>query len=117
VNGEAHKVPSPARPDARRRLAGAELAGPLDQLSAAWHIIAEHHLERAFDFPAYRAALDFTLRVGELAEEVDHHPEIVLSYGNVRVRLWTHKVDGLTARDFDLAARIDRLPQALERSA
>ena len=117
MRGESQKAEPPARPDARRRLAGAELAGPLRGLSAAWRIIAEHHLERSFDFPAYRAALDFTLRVGELAEEVDHHPEIVLSYGNVRVQLWTHKVDGLTARDFDLAARIDRLPQSTERPA
>jgi 4a-hydroxytetrahydrobiopterin dehydratase len=48
--------------------------------------------------------------VGELADEQDHHPDVHLSWGRVRIEVWTHTIDGLAEGDFVLAARIDRLP-------
>jgi 4a-hydroxytetrahydrobiopterin dehydratase len=76
-----------------------------------WNVVNEHHLERVFTFPDFKTALEFVNRVGELAEEQGHHPDLLLSWGRVEVRIWTHKVDGLTESDFILAAKIDRLPR------
>ena len=82
------------------------------ELSPRWHVIQEHHLERAFTFDDFRQALDFVNEVGELAEEQGHHPDIYLSYGKVKIQLWTHKIDGLHENDFILAAKIDALQPA-----
>ena len=90
-------------------LRGAELERLRAQLHADWRVVDEHHLERAFRFPDFRQALDFTTRVGELAEEQDHHPDLHLSWGKVLVQIWTHKIDGLTESDFVFAAKTDRL--------
>lgn len=89
-------------------LKGKELDGLQRQLPG-WEVVDEHHLERTFGFPDFRAALVFTNRVGELAEEQGHHPDIYLAWGKVGVKIWTHKIDGLTESDFVLAAKIDRL--------
>lgn len=86
--------------------------GELEKLSAQtpeWQVVDEHHIERDFRFSDFRAALDFTNKVGELAEGEGHHPDIYLAWGKVGIRIWTHKIDGLTESDFILAAKIDRL--------
>jgi 4a-hydroxytetrahydrobiopterin dehydratase len=75
-----------------------------------WSVIDGHHLERAFRFRDFKSALAFTNRVGELAEQQGHHPDILLAWGKVRITIWTHKIDGLTESDFILAAKIDELP-------
>ncbi len=90
-------------------LAGRELADLQAALGGGWQAVDEHHLEKEFGFEDFRSALDFTNRVGELAEEQGHHPDIYLSWGRVRTRIWTHKIDGLTESDFILAAKIDEL--------
>ena len=54
-------------------------------------------------------ALDFTNKVGELAENQGHHPDIYLAWGKVKLTIWTHKVGGLTESDFVLAAKADQL--------
>jgi len=74
-----------------------------------WTVINEHHLERTFTFPDFLQALAFTNKVGALAEEQGHHPDIALAWGKVGISTWTHKIDGLTESDFVLAAKIDRL--------
>ena len=74
-----------------------------------WKVVDEHHLERAFKLPDFKAALAFTNQIGNLAEEQGHHPDILLSWGKVTVTIWTHKINGLTESDFILAAKIDRL--------
>jgi 4a-hydroxytetrahydrobiopterin dehydratase len=91
-------------------LAGAELARLTRELDAAWRVVNEHHLEREFKFPNFRQALQFTNRVGELAESQNHHPDIYLAWGKVKLTLWTHKIDGLTESDFVFAAKVDLLP-------
>ena len=95
-------------------LTGTALAEIHQQLpdSADWKIINEHHLARAFTFPNFKQALDFVNRVGALAEEQGHHPDILLAWGKAEITLWTHKIDGLTESDFIMAAKIDRLPRS-----
>jgi 4a-hydroxytetrahydrobiopterin dehydratase len=80
-----------------------------DQLGGGWQVIHEHHLEKEFQFRNFRDALAFTNKVGELAEQQGHHPDIHLAWGKVRITIWTHKIDGLTESDFVLAAKIDAL--------
>ena len=66
-------------------------------------------LEREFTFKNFRLALEFTNKVGALAEAEGHHPEIVTEWGKVTVRWWTHKIDGLHQNDFICAAKTDAL--------
>ncbi|HEX6540585.1 MAG TPA: 4a-hydroxytetrahydrobiopterin dehydratase [Ktedonobacterales bacterium] len=77
-----------------------------------WVIATEFevpHLERAFTFPDFASALDFTNRVGALAEQVGHHPALLTEWGRVTVSWWTHSIGGLHRNDFILAARTDTL--------
>lgn len=89
-------------------LKGEELRSFSKQVSE-WEVVNEHHLHRDFRFPDFKQALDFVNRVGALAEEQGHHPDILLTWGKAEVTIWTHKVDGLTESDFILAAKINRL--------
>jgi 4a-hydroxytetrahydrobiopterin dehydratase len=91
-------------------LKGKELAELHKQLPdwAHWTVINEHHLTRTFAFPDFKQALAFVNRVGEVAEEQGHHPDISLAWGKVGITIWTHKIDGLTESDFIMAAKIDR---------
>lgn len=90
-------------------LEGKEVRRLHSELGGGWRVVDGHHLEKDFEFPDFRKALDFTNRVGELAEEQDHHPDILLSWGRVRVTIWTHKIDGLTESDFVFAAKTEGL--------
>ena len=90
-------------------LAGDALRALHGQLDAEWQVVDEHHLEKEFRFGNFREALDFTNRVGAMAEEQGHHPDIHLAWGRVKVVVWTHKIDGLTESDFVFAAKTDRL--------
>lgn len=74
-----------------------------------WSVVDSHHLHRQFRFPDFKQALEFVNRVGALAEQQGHHPDILLAWGKAEVTLWTHKIDGLTESDFVMAAKIDRL--------
>lgn len=87
---------------------GRELEGLLRH-ATGWAAVEEHHITKAFKFPDFKAALDFTNRVGAIAEEQGHHPDILLSWGKVEITLYTHKINGLTENDFIMAARINRL--------
>jgi 4a-hydroxytetrahydrobiopterin dehydratase len=73
-----------------------------------WTVTNEHHIHREFRFPDFKQALEFVNRVGEIAENEGHHPDILLGWGKVEITLWTHKIDGLTESDFIMAAKIDR---------
>jgi 4a-hydroxytetrahydrobiopterin dehydratase len=91
-------------------LKGEQLLQYQGQVSG-WQAVAEHHLLKTYTFPDFRRALAFVNRVGELAESEGHHPDIFLAWGRVDIKIWTHKVDGLTESDFILAAKIDELSQ------
>jgi len=90
-------------------LKGEDLAAVSRELGGDWKVVEEHHLEKEYRFANFADALAFTNRVGEIAEEQGHHPDIYLAWGKVRVTIWTHKIDGLTRSDFVLAAKIDRV--------
>ena len=92
------------------RLSGDGVTALLKQLNG-WEAVNEHHLHKVFKLPDFATALAFVNRVGELAEREGHHPDIHLSWGEVAVQIWTHKVGGLTESDFILAAKIDELPR------
>ena len=64
---------------------------------------------RDFVFGSFKDAMAFVNRVAEVAEEIDHHPDITINYTRVTMSITTHSVGGLTRRDFRLAGRIDGL--------
>ena len=89
-------------------LKGEELDALQEKLANDWQIINEHHLEKEYIFADFRQALDFTVKVGEVAENQGHHPDIYLAWGKVKLTIWTHKIDGLTESDFIFAAKADQ---------
>ena len=92
-------------------LKGSALEELRGKLAGNWKVVQEHHLEKEFTFKNFRDALAFTNQVGELAEANNHHPDIYLAWGKVRITIWTHKIDGLTESDFVMAAKIEELSQ------
>ena len=77
-----------------------------------WNIVevdALEHIQRNFKFKNFAKALAFTNLVGEISEEQDHHPVIVLEWARVQVSWWTHTVKGLSENDFIMAAKTDAL--------
>src|SRR5689334_21545622 len=98
-------TPTLARPEIDRLLA--ELAG--------WTLVEDGgHLEltRAFKFKGFMPGVELVNRIAAIAEAETHHPDHLLTYGSLTVRLWTHAAGGLTDNDFVLAAKIDRIPTA-----
>ena len=92
-------------------LKGKDIASLVGELGGGWQVVGERKLEKEYRFKNFREALDFTNKVGELAEAQGHHPDIYLGWGRVKLTIWTHKIDGLTESDFVLAAKADRLLQ------
>ena len=88
-------------------LKGGELRRLAAQLSGGWQVVDEHHVEKEYRLRDFREALDFVNQLGEIAEAEGHHPDILLSWGKVRVTIYTHKIDGLTESDFILAAKYE----------
>lgn len=91
------------------RLRGKDLQSFFDQLEPGWKIVEERHLEKEFNFPDFKHALQFTNDIGQVAEKEGHHPDIHLAWGKVKVLIWTHKINGLTENDFILAAKCDEV--------
>ena len=89
-------------------LEGEDLLRLHSQLGNDWQLVEGHHLDKTYRFSNFVEALEFANRVGTLAEEVNHHPEIRLSRGWVRLIIYTHKIDGLTESDFVWAAKADQ---------
>ena|SRR5688572_15477816 len=82
---------------------------PLASQVKDWSVVNNHHLEKEFRFADFKGSLDFVNKVGMIAEDQAHHPDIFFSWGKARVTIWTHKIDGLTESDFILAAKIDEI--------
>lgn len=85
-----------------------------------WQIV-DHagvkQLERVYRFPDFRQALAFTSRVGEAADEQNHHPTIVTEWGKVTLTWWTHKINGLHRNDFVMAAKSDGIYNGMKEPA
>lgn len=92
-------VPPLPEPEVRR------LLGELD----GWSLNDQQHLEKSYDFKDFREGFEFVKRIGEMAEEQGHHPDIYLAWGRVVLEVWTHKIDGLVESDFIFAAKADEL--------
>ena len=90
-------------------LQGPEIDAYLQKLGGGWEAVEGHHLSKTFSFPNFAEALAFVNRVGALAEDVGHHPDIYFTWGKARIEIFTHKIDGLAEADFILAAKIDQL--------
>ena len=88
-------------------LDSAQIAELLPKLEG-WSVDGVHHIAKEYRFPDFATALAFVNRVGEIAESVNHHPDIWFTWGKVKLEIRTHKIDGLTESDFVLAAKIDR---------
>lgn len=98
------------RKDAPQVTAGetAELQPQLPE----WKVVERDgikRLERTFKFDNFVKALDFTNKVGEIAESEGHHPAILTEWGKVTVTWWTHKIRGLHINDFVMAAKTDEI--------
>lgn len=89
-------------------LAGAEIR-KLESQVKSWEVVNDHHLRKEYKFKDFKESQSFVDRVGELAEEQGHHPDICYGWGRAELTIWTHKIDGLTESDFILAAKIDAL--------
>jgi 4a-hydroxytetrahydrobiopterin dehydratase len=77
----------------------------LEQSMPDWHIV-DSQLERWFEFQSFKLAMEFVQQVAEIAERMDHHPDIDIRYRKVRLSLTTHSAGGLTNLDIEAAARI-----------
>ena len=80
----------------------------LGELDSGWVLTPAGHLLRTYEFADFAAAMAFANRVGEIAEQQAHHPDLHISWGKCAVEIWTHKINGLTESDFFLAAKADR---------
>ena len=84
----------------------------LGQLEQGWGLNSAGHIERMYTFNNFAEALAFVNRVGAVAEEEGHHPDLYLAWGKCKVEIWTHKINGLTESDFYMAAKADRALQS-----
>jgi len=92
-------------------LAEAEITELLPQVPE-WQVIEVDdilRLQRVFKLKNFVAALEFTNKIGVVAEQEDHHPLIITEWGRVTVQWWTHVVKGLHKNDFIMAAKTDGL--------
>jgi 4a-hydroxytetrahydrobiopterin dehydratase len=80
----------------------------LKELDPNWTVTSTGHLLRHYEFRDFAAALEFANRIGAIAEQQGHHPDLHVGWGRCGVEIWTHKIDGLTESDFFLAAKADR---------
>jgi 4a-hydroxytetrahydrobiopterin dehydratase len=81
-----------------------------------WKVVDGHHLTRTYEFPDFKSALELVNKIGAIAEQEGHHPNICFTWGKVEVSVYTHKVDGLTESDFILAAKLEKLPRAEKKA-
>lgn len=82
---------------------------PLFAELQGWTVQDGHHLLKSFITRNFTEALELANKIGALADEEGHHPDLLVRWGELRIQMWTHKVDGLTEADFVLAAKIDRI--------
>jgi 4a-hydroxytetrahydrobiopterin dehydratase len=94
-------------------LKGKALLDLQEQLHPGWELMEEQRLEKTYSFKNFQEALDFVNRVGGIAEKEKHHPDVYLSWGKVKLAIWTHKINGLSESDFILAAKCDGVERSV----
>jgi 4a-hydroxytetrahydrobiopterin dehydratase len=80
---------------------------PLLAQVEGWNVVDGHHLEKQYKLKNFVESLALVNRIGAIAEEQNHHPDLFLAWGKVGVKIWTHKINGLTESDFIFAAKCD----------
>ncbi len=99
------------------RLTPEEIDYLAQSIEGGWSVVDNHHLTRVFKFRTFLEALEFTNRVGAIAEDEGHHPIITVGWGKAEVTIYTYKLDGLSRNDFILAAKISSVVlQTYERN-
>lgn len=98
-------------------LRGQALEEARQRLAPDWELVADRRLRRSYGFDDFASGLAFVNLVGRMADDVDHHPDIHLSWGKVVIEIWTHSAGGLTEKDFDFAARADELSSSYSTGA
>src|SRR3990167_5907512 len=88
-------VPCEKNPDALSKEQIQEYLGELNQWA-----LEGNKIKKIFKFPDFKSALEFVNKVGGVAEEGSHHPDIPISYNKVELILWTHRVSNLSVNDF-----------------
>ena len=94
----------------------ARVQAMLAELGTGWQVNGAGHLERTYPFKNFAQALAFANKVGAVAEQEGHHPDLLVAWGKCAVEIWTHKIQGLTESDFYLAAKADRAFAAMEQT-
>jgi 4a-hydroxytetrahydrobiopterin dehydratase len=100
---EACQIDAPKVPQDQIQILLSEING--------WVLIDEpiNKIQKVFSFKSYKDSVDFSNKVASLADDEDHHPQIVLEWGKVAVIWWSHKIEGLHKNDFICAAKTDKL--------
>jgi 4a-hydroxytetrahydrobiopterin dehydratase len=100
---EACQIDAPKVPQDQIQILLSEING--------WVLIEEpiNKIQKIFSFKSYKDSVDFSNKVASLADDEDHHPQIVLEWGKVTVIWWSHKIEGLHKNDFICAAKTDKL--------
>ena len=93
------------------KLSDAEIAEAIPGVPG-WMVVEEEgmkRLQKSFMFDDFAAALEFTNKVGNLAEAENHHPRIVTEWGSVTLTWWSHEQGGMVAADIEIAKKVDSL--------
>jgi 4a-hydroxytetrahydrobiopterin dehydratase len=100
---EACQIDAPKVPQDQIQILLSEING--------WVLIDEpiNKIQKVFSFKSYKDSVDFSNKVASLADDEDHHPQIILEWGKVTVIWWSHKIEGLHKNDFICAAKTDKL--------
>ena len=100
---EACQIDAPKVPQDQIQILLSEING--------WVLIEEpiNKIQKVFSFKSYKDSVDFSNKIASLADDEDHHPQIVLEWGKVTVIWWSHKIEGLHKNDFICAAKTDKL--------
>jgi 4a-hydroxytetrahydrobiopterin dehydratase len=85
-----------------------EIASLSRELDPQWHVLNGKKLSRTFQFDNFLRPMRLAKVLADIAEDQQHHPDLIIRWGELKVELWTHAINGLSEADFILAARFDR---------
>jgi 4a-hydroxytetrahydrobiopterin dehydratase len=91
------------------RLHQAEIQARMKSIPQWTCDLSHASISNTWQFETYKTAIAMLVKVSELAEIQNHHPEITSAYTRIQIKLWTHDAKGLTNKDFELAEAIDKL--------
>ena len=82
------------------------------QISPKWNLVQNNtHLKIVYKFKDFAQAMELAVRIGKMADEQWHHPELLVGFGHLDIEVWTHKIEGLVESDFIFCAKVDRIYQ------